>query len=1528
MTFAAPWGLALTGLALPVLAMHMLKPRRRPVAVASVYLWRTARRNVSSASPWQRLRVSPLLVAQLAAVVLFAVVVAEPRVSADVALSRHTVFIVDASGSMLTLDGPDGVDRLAEARSEARRLRGEFADDGVASIVVAGIRPQVVLSASSDRDAFDAALDGIEAAPGHGDPVGAFRLAESLDREDADVGFVFLSDGGLNTAEQNALPAGTRYARVGRTSENRAVAALSLEARPNGLVAHATMQNTGPSPAAVTVRFEVDGVTSADVPVQIPAGATAPLDVDLAPGERVEAVIDQADAYEPDDRALAVAQPPRRVSVLLAGEASPFLRALLASIPGASVEEQPGAPSGAGFDVVVYNGVDPPSVPAVPFLAIAPPTGAPGVRVLGTVDAPVLSLVSGDRIVAGLDLGEVAIGTAQQVAVDDGEVLLGGEAVPLLARIRAASQRGLYLAMRLEDSNLALVPAFPLLGTRIIADLSGTSDQAARAVVGEPLPVRVDGRAVVADPRGNEVVREAGVSPPLPETTGFWTVEVEGRPDQVVAVNVDPTESSVGPAVDLAIQQRTRAFGTVDEPGTRSARWWFVLALLGVLAVEAVLAGRAIGVPRRQWRLALAARALIAAGLVAALLGITIARDADRVAVVFLVDGSASVGARGLGASLDWVRRALADQPDGSVAGVALFGGDARLEASVRQRLSLDRFAATIDPTQTDLAGGLRLAAGVLPTDARRRVVLLSDGRATAGDVDTEASALRDDGIAVDVHLIARDSGADTAVTAVDLPATVRPGEQVPVVVRVDSTVAGPARVTLLRDSTPVQTVEAQLQVGENQVTMSDVAPDVPVLRYQATVVMAGDQVAENDVGFGAVPVSGTARVLMVEGSPGEAEALAAAERSTGVTVDVVAPGAVPDLEGLSGYQAVVLVDVDAASLANAHVDDLSAFTKSLGRGLVVVGGDHAYALGGYKDSRLEELLPVISDVTDPKRKLSVAQVLAMDTSGSMGACHCGANGNGLLGGNGGVGMNEGGVTKTAIAKAAAQRTIDTLGDGDQVGVLSIDNAQHWVLDVQPLPSREEIDRALDPLAASGGTSLVGSLASAADRLVSANAALKHVILFTDGFTGTDSLAALATEAGEVYAKGVTVSVLATGEGAAQQLQAVAEAGHGRFYPGTDLSAIPQIMVQESIIASRNFVNEGEFLPEVTSSNAAVRGLTETPPLLGFVATTAKPSASTSLRVGPERDPLLATWQAGLGRVTAWTSDASARWSKSWAAWRGYSGFWAAVIKDTFAPSPDGGSVRARVDGDRIKVTVDSADPWPDGSNAKVTVSRPGGATVDAELKRTGANEFSATIDAADAGSFAVGATVEANGTTVFSATGLVSRSYPGEYQLGEARRDVLERVSTVTGGRGEIEAARAFDPAGLRQGRAPFDLAGWLVWIAALAWPVAIALSRISRRTAPRSAGGAPAPAPAHAHARGTRRRRLTTGLPGPARRSTSPSRSSAPSPPPPPTPPPPPPPPEAAPKESTVSALLEAKRRRGGGGPPGGGSAPTPPR
>ena len=1516
MTFANPAGLALLGLALPVILLHILRPRRHAVTVSSTFLWRALERPVSAAAPWHKLRWSALLLAQLLAVALLAVIVAKPVRLGAAALAKHTVFIVDASGSMAAADGSP--DRVHAAVDRANELRKQLPEGGEASIVVAGERPRVILTSSDDPQAFASALRTVQPTQTRPDFPGAFLLAESLDTAASDIAYLFISDGGITSDEQKLMPPNTRYEKVGSIATNRAISRLTVETRGSGLHARVTVANTGGPQSTQTLTVDVDGKQAASQTVRVPTSSSVDVEVDLPLGDLVTAHLEGGDLLSSDDDAFAVASRRPDLKVLLVGDQL-FWKELLTSIPGITVDAQDAAANGDGYDMVVYNGVDVPADVKAPFVAVAPPSGVDGVTVAGVVENPAITLLeSSDPLLSDVDITDVAIAQAQQLTTTQ-QVLVAGEGAPLIVRGTANSQRFVYFAFGLRDSNLAVKLAFPVLGDRLIGELSGITQASVALEVGSPIPV--DGLATgeVLGPDNSKRPYGPGTPTVIANRRGFWTITEEGQTDRVVAVNVPASESALAPAATLNSPLAAGTRAKVASRQQHSLLKWFVWPMLALLLLEGWLAWRGLGVSRRQWHVAVGLRLAVAALLLAALLAPTLRRSSGRVATVFLLDASASLGPEGDRAAKQWLQDALRARPESDLAAIVAFGGTARLDRVLEPSSDFDGRAVVVDETATDMAAAIRLGSAVLPSDAKKRIVLIGDGRATTGDALSEAQSMSDAKVPIDVHTIDSSASNDVAVSALDVPSLARVGDAIDVNVTVTATTPGPATIILRRDGVDLQTKVVDLVAGDNVVKFTDNAGPSPgaVVRYQAIVQSSGDSQPKNDAAFAAVPVDGPARVLIVEGTDGEAAGLTKAIEAGGVATATINPSQVPDVQELATYAGVILVDVPADSLSSDALNALTSAVRDLGRGLVTIGGERSYGVGGYRESALSELLPVDSEILDPKRRKTVAEVLSIDTSGSMAACHCAGSDAQRAGG---------GVNKTDISRAAAERTISALTENDQIGVLAWNSNANWVIDLQTLPAADVIDTGLRSLRPDGSTNLRASLHEASDALVKSKAELKHIILFTDGFTDIKIIEQVAEEAGAIYAdNGITVSVVGTGEGAAPSLEDIAVQGHGRYYPGKDLDKVPQIMAEEAVIASRDFINEGEFLPEVTSNDRVVANLSASPPLLGYIATTAKPGSSTMLRIGPDRDPLLVSWQAGLGTVTSWTSDASKGWSKRWAGWDGYVDFWSRVVKDTFQTGDTAGAVKATVSNGTLKLQVEGPTNFPDGTTGTAVVAGPDGQRFEVPLQRSGGNTFEGEVPASRSGTYAVGVNVEAGGKTVLATSTLASESYPAEFAPGDSDAEFMAKISTLSKGRGEIEAKHAFDTAGLTAGFRRIALAGPFLLIAAFLWPLAVALSRLSLRGA--TAAGAreglrkvgrrvksaiptiasdPVNAPAPPKAAKTGGVPGSTGLPRASGTETAPTAS-----------------PPSSKQTATVNDLLARKRQRQSGRPQSGPQA-----
>src|SRR6266542_6539192 len=118
--------------------------------------------------------------------------------------------------------------------------------------------------------------------------------------------------------------------------------------------------------------------------------------------------------------------------------------------------------------------------------------------------------------------------------------------------------------------------------------------------------------------------------------------------------------------------------------------------------------------------------------VVLALAQATIVRPLVHQATALVLDTSASMTS---------VRDQLEDAalnaeralPQGDQLSIVASADGARVEESPTDRPVFTRLGTTLGDQASDLAAGLRLGAGVLPTDYARRVVLASDGRQTRG---------------------------------------------------------------------------------------------------------------------------------------------------------------------------------------------------------------------------------------------------------------------------------------------------------------------------------------------------------------------------------------------------------------------------------------------------------------------------------------------------------------------------------------------------------------------------------------------------------------------------------------------------------------------------------------------------------------------------------------------------------------------------------------------------------------------------
>ena len=221
----------------------------------------------------------------------------------------------------------------------------------------------------------------------------------------------------------------------------------------------------------------------------------------------------------------------------------------------------------------------------------------------------------------------------------------------------------------------------------------------------------------------------------------------------------------------------------------------------------------------------------------------------------------------------------------------------------------------------------------------------------------------------------------------------------------------------------------------------------------------------------------------------------------------------------------------------------------------------------------------------------------------------------------------------------------------------------------------------------------------------------------------------------------------------------------------------------------------------------------------------------------PDDDPVLAAWQYGLGRAVAWTPSVESPWAESWPNWPDYGKFWAQIIRYTL-PEPDSGSLQARIVPHAdpatgsgvasVTIAVDSlaaSGEAIDLADTAATVTLPDGGTRRIPLRQTAPGHYAADVSLPAVGPYAIEIEQRKDDLLRVARAGYVQPP-SAEYLPNDSGAALLTRISAATGGQALSATATVAAPAATRAGDVR-ALWPWLLLVAALLWPLEIAVRR-----------------------------------------------------------------------------------------------------
>lgn len=766
-------------------------------------------------------------------------------------------------------------------------------------------------------------------------------------------------------------------------------------------------------------------------------------------------------------------------------------------------------------------------------------------------------------------------------------------------------------------------------------------------------------------------------------------------------------------------------------------------------------------------------RLLIFFLLILAAAGVSVTMRHEMTATIYLVDVSDSTSGS-TNEMASFVKESLAAMPAEEMAGVVAFGYNSHVEAFVAKGQLFSEFQTAPVSTATDIEQAIASAMALYPDGCGKRLVLVTDGQQNAGDIEAMVSTLVSNQVVVEVKMVDNASGEEVCVSNVTIPDKIQTGDTFAVQVEVESTVQTNATLYLYAGDTLKKKEEVSLQAGVNQFVFKDKREEEGYLTYRAVVEANQDTMSVNNEYAAYTQAQSNRNILLIEGREGVADQFEKVLKAANITYDKLpAQVAVSRMSNLSRYKSVVLVDVYIDDLPKGFLKNIETYVKDYAGGLVAVGGENSFALGGYRDTVLEKILPVDMDLEGEKEIPKMAVALVIDHSGSM---------------SGNMGFD----SKLELARQSAVSALKNLRDTDEIGVLAFDDTFSWVTKMQSASDKEAIENDIYSISEGGGTSIFPALAAAENELEKSDATLKHIILLTDGqdyFRDFDELSKRMND------RQITLSTVAVGSDADKELmENLAEAGKGRYYYTDGSTDMPRIFAQEIFLSAKSYLVNREFTPVLVSDNGILTDVIGEgiPSMLGYVASSKK-NLATSLFVSDEDDPILTCWQYGLGKTVAFNSDVENIWTANYAGWEQYPSLWRNIIDWTIMDmDSENNSLVISQEGANAKFSYKS-DSYGEDTTVTVTSTDSEGNVEEHILEAAAPGVFEGTAVFSDTGVYSINVREESGGEVVSAKNAATAVQYSNEYRINNNIQVFDNFIEKVNGSRIE-DAKEVYD--------------------------------------------------------------------------------------------------------------------------------------
>ena len=1246
MIFESLWPLFFLAAVPIIIILYLLKPRGEDYRISSNLLWQKLLKNQQSKTFFEKFVHNILMYLQILIVILLVIALMSPFIRMEGKSGGRKILLLDTSGSMQH-EGASGKSRLEEAVEAACDYVRTMKNTRFSIVTTDATGVELLAVDVADADSLVQTLRQIRCSDSGGSLVAAQSMLDTLSGEDTENGadlLVFTDGAGAVDFDALNGQGEKELYVVGEAVSNVANEYTVYTLRSDGLYdVMVSLTNYSGQKASMDIGlYEENNELIALSSKQLEASETAIClfeGIDWQ-GESLEAKISgisfedgEKDSLEADNVSGAVKTRGNLISGLLVGEGNIFLEKAYEAVTGESIAKSDVDTlgdmlmEGTTYNVVIYDAGQAPADEGGSCLVF----GDGRMQATEVLNNVVLDMTDCD-LTTGLSGFHIGVNKAYCFEVPEGaESFLeyDGKCVGYYGEVNGRKE--VVVGFDIRESDFPLRAEFPVFLANAMIYLSNTSWLATNVYyAGEELALQP-----WAEP-------DMTTLPENLEKAGMYRIGNEEYQEAYVVRFQSATESD-----GQAVAESVGGTGSVQlQKVKQTLRNVFVVLALGLLLLEWVLYMRQM---RYKGRFYLVFRGVVMLCLFLALLGLQVRFGGSKTATVFVVDLSNS-NEEHLSEVEDYLRKTIEAMPSGNSYGIVTFGKETLVEQFITTEKSYGGLLTLPEKTATNFEEAVSKALTLIPAEASGRLVILTDGKQTKGDIHRMAQALSNNQTELLTILYEDEMTQDAYIDNVTVPSYLHPGDKYTIDVVVESNYDTDAVIALYNGSSLVSNNSVHLNKGSNRFVFgSQVSSDadsnaMESLRVQ--VQAQGDTCVENDMYNAYSVVEAMPRVLVISGSNSNVSAFSAVLQAAGCDYSVVSALNAPDtIQAMLDYKTIILVDTYIDDLPIGFLDNLEAYVKDYGCGFVCCGGEDSFALGGYRDTVLETVLPVDMQLRGVNEMPSMAMVMVIDHSGSM------------------LGAGDGsGASNLDVAIKAATVAVDNLRDTDYVGVLTFDDQYSWQVDLTQSEDKTSIKEKIKEISSGGGTTIKPAVQEAYRVISQSEAAIKHVILLTDGMGETTDYSDVIKQ----YADSdVTLSTVAVGDGSdTKLLEYLAENCGGRYYYSDLSSDIPKIFAQEVFLGGDSYIQNGEFGLAVRSGHELTSKLFAEgwPVLYGYIASSPKTASSSIITSAEKDDPILTVWQYGLGRTVAWNSDVSGEWSGAYAGKEDYVQLWKRIV--------------------------------------------------------------------------------------------------------------------------------------------------------------------------------------------------------------------------------------------------------------------------